>query len=135
MKEVDFDEDNLSETVDFRFLDSASPSQIEAVCLYEYMCESQTLRDALNAARDDERKRGTYGLLSPFFLSFVAAQFLRLMVKLQCAGFPKPWKRLSKAFQRRLVSLLAGSTKRIARRDKKRYPPLIIETAGIGEIA
>ena len=135
MKEVDFDEDNLADCVDFRFLDSASPSQIEAVCLYEYMRESQTLRDALNAATD-ERKRRTYGLLSPFFLSFSSAQFVRLMRTLQHAGcFPKPWKALSNVFQKKLRSLLAGSTKRIARRDKKRYPPLIIENAGIGENA
>jgi hypothetical protein len=135
MKEIDFDGSNLSECVDFRFLDSASPSQIEAVCLYEYMRESQTLRNALNAPTDDERKRGTYGLLSPFFLSFTAAQFCRLMLTLQHARFPKPWKALSNVSQKDLRPLLAGSRKRITRRDKKRYPPLIIENAGIGETA
>jgi hypothetical protein len=50
---------------------------------------------------------------------------------LQRAGFPKPWKRLAKASQKQLVSLLAKLRKRTMRGDKTLYPPVVIEEASV----
>src|SRR5438874_4721509 len=124
MKEVDFDGGNLSKSVDFRFLDSASSSQIEAVCLYEYMRESRMLRDTLK--REDEwRMIGTpYGLRSRFFLSFTVEQFFCLMLALKRAGFPKPWKKLSTKSRKALVSLLSCLD---PSGDNESYTPVMIE--------
>jgi hypothetical protein len=109
---------------DFRGL---PPKEIETACLYEYMRESHTLRDALNAATEEERRKKGSLLVTPLFLSFTEDRFFRLMVALQEAGFPKPWKRLSKPSQRQLVLLLAGSTERTLGKDKRLYPPVLIE--------
>jgi len=128
MKKSDLDGSDLTkdESLDFRFLGSASPSEIKAACLYEYARESQMLRDAINAQTEDERKEKAYGLRTPFFLSFSAERFVRLLLALQRAGFPRPWKGLSKASRAELLSLLAKSTGRNTK-DKKLYPPVIIE--------
>jgi hypothetical protein len=116
------------ENPDFRDLFPSPPSsEIEAACLYEYMRESQTLRGALNASTEKERRKIGSQLVTPFFLSFTEDRFFRLMVALQEAGFPKPWKRLSKPSQKQLVALLAESMERTMRRDKRLYPPVIIE--------
>src|SRR5215470_1789117 len=121
--------DDFSQSVDFRFLDSALSPRVEAVCLYEYMRESQTLRDALNAGREDQGKQKAFGLSTPFFVSFPEPRFVALIFALQKAGFPKPWQRLSKVFQRRLVVLLAESMEGMMRGDKALYPPVVIEQA------
>jgi len=121
MKSLDLDAE-----CDFQGLSS---EEIETVCTYEYMRESRTLKDALNARTEDERKKISRELpSSPFFLSLTEAQFVRLMLALRTAGFPKPWKRLSKKFQKQLVSLLAKSRKGM-RGDKAMYPPVVIEDA------
>src|SRR5262245_44445994 len=129
---------DLQGECDFRDL---SPAEIETACLYEYMRESQTLGDFLNAATDDKRKMATYGLVTPFFLNFTKEQqFVRLMLALGRAGFPKPWKGLSNMSQKTLGSLLAKSKERTMHRDKEAYPPIVIEDASVefdhfGEIA
>jgi hypothetical protein len=119
MKKLDIDAE-----CDFQGL---SPEEIEAACLYEYMRESQILTDALNASTEDERKEKARGLKTPFFLTFTEKQFVRLMLTLRTAGFPSPWKALSKDSQTQLVSLLAGSTERTTGKDQELYPPVIIE--------
>jgi hypothetical protein len=121
---VSMEKFDLEAECDFRGL---PPKEIETACLYEYMRESQTLRDALNAATEEERREKESELVTRFFLSFTAEQFVGLMCLLQQAGFPKPWKRLSKPSQRQLVLLLAGYTKRTLGKDKELYPPVIVE--------
>jgi len=126
----DVDGSDIRESLDFRDLFcSASPSDIEAGCLYEYMRESRLLRDTLNVETGDERgkKRPPYGLATPFFLGFSDEQLFRLLVSLPEAGFPRPWKTLPKEFQGQFVSLLAKST----RRDKELYPPVAIEEGSV----
>jgi hypothetical protein len=109
---------------DFRDLFPLPPSsEIEAACLYEYMRESQTLRDAITG----ERKSGQ-GLPSPFLPNLTLPRLGYLIVKLQSAGFPKPWKQLSKRLQTLLFSLLVTGAKRPG--DTKLYPPVIIEQGG-----
>jgi len=120
MKNLDLDAE-----CDFQGLSS---EEIETACAYEYMRESRTLRDALNARTEDERKKKSQDLpSSPFFLSLTEAQFVLLKLALQRSGFPKPWKRLSKKVQKQLVSLIRKSTKGAMRGDKVIYPPVIIE--------
>jgi len=114
---------DLQGECDFRDL---SPAEIETACVYEYMRESKTLGDALNCPTDAERKKKSREL-PPFFLWMTDNQFFSLIVALQKAGFPKPWKCLSKASQRRLVSFLAKSTRGMERGDKERFPPVMIE--------
>ena len=118
MKNPDFDG---PENLDFRGLfSSASPSEIEAACLYEYMRESQTLRDSVSGERKSDQR-----LPSPFLPNFSLPRLGFLIVKLQRAGFPKPWKQLPKRFQALLVSLLATGGKRSG--NAKLYPQVIIE--------
>jgi len=109
MKKSDLDDSDLTkdESLDFRFLGSASPSEIEAACLYEYMRESRILRDAVSGKR-----KLNQGLPSPFLPNLTLSQLGCLIALLQSAGFPKSWKRLSKRFQTLLVSLLVPSAKR-----------------------
>lgn len=128
MKNFDFDGSDIRESLDFRELfSSASPSEIEAACLYEYMRESRMLRDAINGRTEDERKEKAYGLKTPFFLGFKEEQFFRLMLTLQEASFPRPWKALPKLPQAQLVSLIAKSM----RRDKQLYRTVVIEEASV----
>jgi hypothetical protein len=96
---------------------------LEAECLYEYMRESGVLRGALNAPTEEERKEKARNLVTLFFLNFSAEGFFRLMVALQAAGFPDPWKELRDAGRAELVSLLRNWTER----NGKRYPPVVIE--------
>lgn len=114
-----------NESLDFRGLcSSASPSEIEAKCLYENMRESGMLRDTLK--REDEWRiiGAPYRLRSRFFLSFTVEQLFRLMLALQRAGFPKPWQGLSKASRAELISLLACPDRS---GDKELNPPVMIE--------
>src|SRR5262245_7178835 len=128
MKTFDLDGSDIRASLDFRDLfSSASPADIEAACLYEYLRESQTLRDAINAEMEDERKEKSYRLKTPFFLGFTEEQFFRLMLTLHQAGFPKPWKALPKEFRAQLVLLLAKSM----RRDKGLHPAVVIEEASV----
>jgi hypothetical protein len=109
------------EDLNFRDLFPLPPSsEIEAAYLYEYMRESQMLRNAITGERKSEQ-----GLPSPFLPNLTLPRLGYLIVKLQSAGFPKPWKQLSKTFQTRLVSLLVTGAKRLG--DTKLYPPVIIE--------
>ena len=116
------DGSDIQESFDFRDL---TDWEVETACLYEQMRESRMLRGALNAAAEDERREKAFGLSTPFFLRFSEERFFRLMVVLQRAGFPKPWRGLCKASQEELVSLLAKSSGRTE--DKKLCPPIIIE--------
>jgi hypothetical protein len=112
---------NANESLDFRdLISSGSPSGIEAACLYEYMRESQTLRDAVSG-----EGKSNQGLPSPFLPNLTLSELGRLIALLQSAGFPQPWKKLSKRFQTLLVSLLVTGAKRPG--DTKSYPPVIIE--------
>jgi hypothetical protein len=130
-----FDGFDLVESLDFRFLHSASPSDIETACKYEYMRESQALRDALAKGE----KKGPV-LPSRFLPVLTFPQLGRLMLALQKAGFPTPWKRLAKVSRKRLVSLLAQSREETMRGDKAAeippiYPPLVIETVHFDSLA
>jgi hypothetical protein len=136
------------ENPDFRDLFPLPPSpEIEAACLYEYMRESQRLRDELNGrGKSDQglqcpffpnlmlarvslnvRRLGRSTLQSPFLPNSTLSELGVLLVALRRAGFPRPWKRLNDASKTHLVSLLAGITKERLRGDKKTYPPVIIE--------
>jgi hypothetical protein len=130
VKKLRLDARDLGESIDFRFLRDAPSSEIEAACKYEYMRESQALRDVLDVPTEDERKKkAAFALNAPFFRNFTERQFFRLILSLQRAGFPRPWKNLAKRNQRQLVSLLAGS-KATVRGDKELNPPVIIEQGG-----
>jgi hypothetical protein len=136
------------EDPDFRDLFPLPPSsEIEAACLYEYMRESQRLRDELNGrGKSDQglqcpfypnlmlarvslivRRLGRSALQSPFLSNLTLSQLGVLFVALGRAGFPRPWKRLNDASKTQLVSLLAGITTGRLRGDKETYPPVIIE--------
>lgn len=122
------------ESLDFRDLfSSASQSELKAACLYEYMRESQALRDPLNAETEETRTKGlSYGLATRFFIrSFTVKQFGRLIRALQTTGFPKPWQGLSDESRASLVSLLAKSTERNTRGDKELAPAVVIEEAAV----
>ena len=124
MKRANLDANDL----DFRkFLKSAPLSEIETACMYEYMRESQTLRGALNALTEDERRKKSRELPSRFLLSLTPGQFFRLMRALQTAGFPKPWKQLTKESQRQLISLILEWKTAIP----ALHPPVVIEEASV----
>ena len=149
MKKSDLDGSDLTEgdSLDFRFLGSALPSEIEAACLDQDMRESQGLRDELNGrGKSDQelqspfypnvmlarvslilKRLGRSSLQSPFLLNLTLSQLGVLFVALSRAGFPRPWKRLNDTSKTQLVSLLAGITKGRVRGDKETYPPVIIE--------
>jgi hypothetical protein len=120
-----------TESLDFRrLIASASASNIEAACLYEYFRESEALRDALS---------GTKPLMSSFLSNLTLAQILRLRLSLEKAGFPKnAWIKVKRESQERLTLLLAewreeqmqgsqvpGEPERIP----PTYPPVVIEQA------
>jgi hypothetical protein len=123
------DGSDLTESLDFRsLLASASPSEIEAACKYEYMRESQTLRDAVSKPKRE------LGLPYSFAAHLTFAQCARLFLALRKAGFPKPWKGLTPKFQSRLVSLIAEWKTETMRGNKVAgippvHPPLVIEAA------
>jgi len=99
MKKFDPDGSDLTKTLDFSFLDSASESEIEAACMYEHWRESQTLRNGIS-----ESKNKSSQLPSSFAPHLTFAQQFRLLLRLQEAGFPKPWRELTEESQRQLVS-------------------------------
>ena len=105
---------------------------IETACKYEYMRESQALRDKLNEARSTEsavERKGNAAV--PFIHGKTAlwgGQF-RLLVALLEPGFPKPWKRLTKQAQKELVAVIGGWDEN----RKKSYPPVLIR-AGAPEL-
>jgi hypothetical protein len=115
MKNLDLDAE-----CDFRRLTS---DEMEAACKYEYLRESQTLRDTIS-----DPKKSVPGLLPSLTLFDL---LFRWMPALRTAGFPKPWKRLSKASKTQLISLLAQSRKGMIRGDKALYPPVVIEQASV----
>ena len=113
MKTFDVDSSDIRESLDFRGLfSSASPSDIEAGCLYEYMRESRLLRDALNVEMGEERgKKGPpYGLAAPFFVGFPEEQLFRLLLRLQEAGFPRPSAQIQKVSAQLAVNQLTPQT-------------------------
>jgi hypothetical protein len=97
------------------------PLEIEAACKYEYMRESQTLRDALK--RKDFHQRPVFS--SVVHDSMRPSGMYRLMFALRKAGFPKPWNKLNKNAQRKLVAAIhEWDAKR-----KESDPPVVIEDA------
>jgi hypothetical protein len=144
MKKSDLDG---NESFDFRNLfSSASPSEIQAACLYEYMRESQKLRDELNVGGKSDQelqapfypnvmfarvlrnvsRLGRSTLQSPFLPNLGPSQLGVLFVALGKAGF-RPWVRLNDASKTQLVSLLTGITESRFRGNKETYPPVVIE--------
>jgi len=120
--------------LDFRFLDSASGSQIEGPCLYEYMRESPALREAI---ADVEHASP---LPSRFFPDLTLAQLARLLLALRKAGFPKPWRRLAKESKEQLIWLLAESRReRMGGNSEAGIPPVcpppVIEPAHFDSLA
>jgi hypothetical protein len=90
---------------------------LEAQCLYEFLCESQTLRGAMSG----ERKS------LPYLPKLTLPRLGYLIRKLQSAGFPKSWKRLSKRSKTLLVLLLRNFAWGAAGRNAKLYLPVRIE--------
>jgi hypothetical protein len=127
MKKVELDGSDLIKSVDFRgLLKSASPSEIEAACNYEYLRESQRFVRAVEKPPTSKTlpdgqvtftgkglgwPKGVGRFISyPFFMSLSAAEFVSLLCELQAVGFPKPWLKLNKRRARKfLVPLLARS--------------------------
>jgi hypothetical protein len=120
-----------TESLDFRdLITSASPSEIEAACVYEYFRESAALRETVS--------KGDF-VSSTFFSDLTPAQRVRLIKHLGNAGFPKKaWKHVHGESQKRLILLLAkwkeeqmegsqgpGEPRRIP----PKYPPVVIEPA------
>jgi hypothetical protein len=104
-----------------KFSDPRSAELLETVCKYEYMRESQALRDAINGK--DSRRRPVF---SPFVHdSMRPGGIYRLVLALQKAGFPKPWNKLKQNARRELVSAISEWDKE----GKKRNPPVVIEAA------
>src|SRR5215831_11786966 len=132
---------DLDGTKGFDFLDlfsSASPSEIEAVCLYEYMRESQGLRDVLNV-----RGKSDQELQAPFYPNVMFARVLlnirrlgkfhaaislsskfdafaarRLVLRSTEGWFSQALDTAYDAFKTQLTSLLGGATKSRFRGDK-----------------
>jgi hypothetical protein len=117
---VSMEKFDLEAECDFRGL---PPEEVEAACKYEYLRESQTLRATIS-----DPKKSVPGLLPGLTLFEL---LFRWMPALRTAGFPKPWKQLSKASKTQLVSLLAKSRKGMIRGDKALYPPVVIEEASV----
>jgi len=129
MKKFRLDGSDLIESVDFRFLESASPAHQQGACNYEYMRESEALRDAI--AKPENKGRGFPTLFLP---DLTFSQLGLRLLALRRAGFPKPWKRLTKDSQDRLVSLLAEWREETMWGNKSLgippdYPPVVIEPA------
>jgi hypothetical protein len=123
-----FDGFDLLKSVDFRFLQSASRAHQQAACHYEYMRESQVLRHAIAAPA--KKGCGLASLALSHQLTF--SQLGRLLLTLRQAGFPKPWKQLTKDSKDRIVPLLAEWRKEAMWGNKSAgippdYPPLVIE--------
>jgi hypothetical protein len=94
---------DLSKSVDFRFLRDSSRAEMEAACKYEYMRESQALRNFLGT-----QKHATQATVSPW-MDLTLVKGLDWMVLLQRAGFPRSWRMLTKTERQNLVSILATS--------------------------
>src|SRR5215470_11223315 len=93
------------------------PEQIETACMYEYMRESQALRDAL----DRTQQNRPAGQVLPAFVhqTFTGGEKYRLVLALLKAGFPKPWKAL-KTNARKALSTTLGEWEE---EHKKSCPP------------
>jgi len=115
MKNVDLDAE-----CDFRRL---SPEEIETACKYEYMRESQALRDAVGG----QKKKPPAQVPLSFGQDLNFPELFLLVLALNKAGFPKPWKQLRKNSRMELILRISKwETER-----KKSLPPLVIETASI----
>jgi hypothetical protein len=111
----------------------------EAACKYEYMRESQLLRDKLKVPRSAESLKGQKEGVQEKRVN-AADKFLRgetvpwggqfwLRVALLKSGFPKPWKCLTKQAQKEFVTVIGRS----AESRKNAYPPVLIK-AGAPEL-
>jgi len=113
-------------------------SEREAACKYEYMRESHTLRDKLEAARSAEsakdQKEGAHekrvNAADRFFRGETEpwGRHFGLHVALLKTGFPKPWNQLTKAARKELAEVIS----RWDDERKESYPPVVIR-AGIPE--
>ena len=96
--------------------------EIEAACKYEYMRESQLLRDKLTATPRDGKTLPRI-VLPSFAKDFTVRERFLLIRALQDAGFPKPWNKLSDDSQKELVAVMRGKHEL----NEKLHPPLVIE--------
>jgi hypothetical protein len=117
----------------------SAAGELEAACKYEYMRESQALRDEIENSETNynrEFKLFNYSgaiiasrprrvLPSFAYENLRASERYHLAVALQKAGFSKPWNTLRKDAQRELVSLVGEWDKE----RKKSNPPVVVEAA------
>ena len=115
-KEAQFD---LDAECNFQGL---SDEEIETACKYEYMRESQALRDGVKNSRDDSKGTPLRQQHLPSFVQESRGAMYRLVFALRKAGFPKPWKTLREDAQKELF-------KAISKWENESYPPLVIEDA------
>jgi len=110
------------------------PAEGEAACKYEYMRESQALRNKLEAARSKDQKERVKEKRENTAERFLRGETVpwggqfRLRVALLKAGFPKPWNQLTKAAREELVRVISQWYAEL----KKSYPPVVIK-AGVAE--
>ena len=104
-------------------LPGLSSKEIKTLCLYEYMRESQALRDLHD--QDDASNRPVVRVRPAFADKFGWDATLRLVLALRNAGFPNPWKALSKSARDQLSQAFTGWDDE----RKKNYPPVVIEPA------
>ena len=121
----------------FQALSGLSPKEIETACKYEYMRESQALRDELeNSEADYNREYKLFNESGAIIASrprrvlpsfahenLRASERYHLVNELQMAGFPKPWNMLPKEAQKRLRSSISEWDEE----RKKSNPPVLIE--------
>src|SRR6266446_3089345 len=122
----------------FSFGKPESKKVVVTACKYEYMRESQALRNKLEAARSAESAKDQKERVKERREN-AAERFLRgktvpwggqfwLHVALLEAGFPKPWNQLTEAAREELVRVISGWYAE----HKKSYPPVVIK-AGVPE--
>jgi len=114
-------------------------NEIETACIYEYMRESQALRDEIeNSETDWNREFKLFNHLGAVIASrprnvlpsfayenLRPSERFRLVYASWKAGFPKPWNQLDQRAQHELIKRIIGwKTDR-----KKSHPPVIIEGA------
>ena len=83
---------DLDAECDFQGL---SPEEIETACKYEYMRESQALRDAVGG----QKKKPPAQVPLSFGQHLKWEEVGLLVLALTKAGFPKPWKQLKKTHE------------------------------------
>ena len=112
---------DLDAECNFQELSRMSAEEIETLCRYEYMRESQALRDEIESSETDyNREFKIFNDLGEIIASrprrilpsfayerLHASERYHLVDALLKAGFPKPWNRLKKSARRELVSVIS----------------------------